>query len=121
MKKALALILAAIMLLCTASFAMAEEGQTLTVVAWDAGTTPYLVAQKEAFEAAHPGVKKVGFIGRLIFPAIIMDKLRKVFPNAEIVDMDDIHYEQRMIKSPAEIALMTKNWGRSRARSNSGI
>ena len=56
MKKALALILAAIMLLCTASFAMAEEGQTLTVVAWDAGTTPYLVAQKEAFEAAHPGV-----------------------------------------------------------------
>ena len=44
MKKALALILAAIMLLCTASFAMAEEGQTLTVVAWDAGTTPYLVA-----------------------------------------------------------------------------
>lgn len=59
---------------------------------------------------AHPGVKKVGFIGRLIFPAIIMDKLRKVFPDAEIVDMDDIHYQQRIIKSPAEIALMTKNW-----------
>ena len=56
MKKALALILAAIMLLCTASFAVAEEAQTLTVVAWDAGTTPYLVAQKEAFEASYPGV-----------------------------------------------------------------
>ena len=61
-------------------------------------------------KATCPGVKKVGFIGRLIFPAIIMDKLRRVFSDAEIVDMDDIHYEQRMIKSPAEIALMTKNW-----------
>ena len=61
-------------------------------------------------KAEHPGVKKVGFIGRLIFPAIIMDKLRKVFPDAEIVDMDDIHYEQRIMKSPAEVELMTKNW-----------
>ena len=56
MKKALALMLAVAMLLCTASFAIAEEGQTLTVVAWDAETTPYLAAQKEAFEASHPGV-----------------------------------------------------------------
>ena len=61
-------------------------------------------------KAEHPGIKKVGFIGRLIFPAIIMDKLRKVFPDAELMDMDDIHYEQRIIKSPAEVALMTKNW-----------
>ena len=61
-------------------------------------------------KAANPGIKKVGFIGRLIFPAIIMDKLRKVFPDAEIVDMDDIHYEQRIMKSPAEIEIMTKNW-----------
>lgn len=61
-------------------------------------------------KAEHPGIKKVGFIGRLIFPAIIMDKLRKVFPDAEIMDMDDIHYEQRIIKSEAEIELMTKNW-----------
>ena len=56
MKKALALVLAAILLLSVAGFAVAEEAQTLTIVAWDAGTTPYLVAQKEAFEAAHPGV-----------------------------------------------------------------
>ena len=61
-------------------------------------------------KAEHPYVKKVGFIGRLIFPAIIMDKLRKVFPDCEIVDMDDIHYEQRIMKSPAEVELMTKNW-----------
>ncbi|MBR6889843.1 MAG: sugar ABC transporter substrate-binding protein [Clostridia bacterium] len=56
MKKALALVLAMILLLCSASFAVAEDAKTLTVVAWDAGTTPYLVAQKEAFEASHPGV-----------------------------------------------------------------
>lgn len=61
-------------------------------------------------KADHPNIKKIGFIGRLIFPAIIMDKLRKVFPDAEIVDFDDVHYEQRIMKSPAEVALMTKNW-----------
>ncbi len=61
-------------------------------------------------KAEHPGAKKVGFIGRLIFPAIIMNKLRKVFSDAEIVDCDDIHYEQRIRKSPAEIELLKTNW-----------
>lgn len=58
----------------------------------------------------HPGEKKIGFIGRLIFPSIIMDKLRKVFADAQIVDFDDIHYEQRIRKSPAEITLLKENW-----------
>lgn len=61
-------------------------------------------------KAEHPGVKKVAFIGRLIFPSIIMDKLRKVFSDVEIVDFDDVHYEQRIRKSPAEIELMKTNW-----------
>ncbi len=56
MKKALALILTAVLLLSAISFSLAEEGQKLTVVTWDAGTTPYLIAQKEAYEASHPGV-----------------------------------------------------------------
>ncbi len=56
MKKMLALVLAAIMLMSVISFASAEDA-VLTVVTWDATTTPYLVAQKEAFEASHPGVK----------------------------------------------------------------
>ena len=56
MKKILALVLAVLMLLSAASLALAEDAQTLTVVAWDAETTPYLKAQKEAFEASHPGV-----------------------------------------------------------------
>ena len=61
-------------------------------------------------KAEHPRVKKIGFIGRLIFPAIIMGKLKKVFDGAEIVDFDDIHYEQRIHKSPAEIELLKTNW-----------
>ena len=61
-------------------------------------------------KAAHPGVKKIGFIGRLIFPSIIMGKLKKVFSDAEIVDFDDVHYEQRIRKSPAEIEILKKNW-----------
>ena len=56
MKKLLSLILAAMMLLSVASFAVAEEKQVLTIVAWDANTTPYLVAQEAAFEAAYPNV-----------------------------------------------------------------
>lgn len=54
--------------------------------------------------------KKVAFIGRLIFPAIIFDKLRKVFDGAEIVDYDDVHYGQRIIKSAAEIECLKTNW-----------
>ena len=56
MKKLLSLALAMMMVLSVMSFAVAEENQVLTVVTWDAGTTPYLIAQKDAFEASHPGV-----------------------------------------------------------------
>ncbi|MBE7036634.1 MAG: aminopeptidase P family protein [Ruminococcaceae bacterium] len=61
-------------------------------------------------KAEHPGAKKIGFIGRLIFPAIIMNKLKKVFSDCEIVDFDDVHYEQRIRKSLAEIELLKTNW-----------
>lgn len=55
MKKMLSVLLAAMMLLMAIP-ALAEGNQVLTVVTWDATTTPYLIAQKEAFEASHPGV-----------------------------------------------------------------
>ena len=58
----------------------------------------------------HPNVKKIGFIGRLIFPSIIMNKLKAVFADAQIVDFDDIHYEQRIRKSPGEIEVLKTNW-----------
>ena len=53
MKKLIALSMAFIMMMALVSLASAE---TLTVVTWDATTTPYLTAQKEAYEASHPGV-----------------------------------------------------------------
>ena len=55
MKKMLSVLLAAILVLLDIP-AMAED-QVITVVTWDATTTPYLAAQKEAFEAANPGIK----------------------------------------------------------------
>ncbi|MGN1077013.1 MAG: M24 family metallopeptidase [Candidatus Gallimonas sp.] len=51
---------------------------------------------------------KIGFVGRLLFPAIIFDKLRKAFPKATLVDFDDFLYEIRIIKSENEIAVMRK-------------
>ena len=56
MKKLLALVLTEALLLSCVSMAGAENAKTLTVVTWDATTTPYLTAQKEAYEASHPGV-----------------------------------------------------------------
>ena len=49
-------------------------------------------------------VKKIGLIGKLTFPAVIYNKLAKVFAGAEIVDFDDQHYAQRVVKTPEEIA-----------------
>ncbi len=56
MKKMMSVLLAAMMLLSLLAVPALAEDQVLTVVTWDATTTPYLIAQKEAFEASHPGV-----------------------------------------------------------------
>lgn len=55
-------------------------------------------------------VKKIGLIGKLIFPAVILDSLRQVFADAEIVDYDGVHYDQRVIKSANEIEVLKTNW-----------
>ncbi len=55
-------------------------------------------------------VKKIGLIGKLIFPAVIYNKMLKVFNDVEIVDFDSVHYEQRINKSNAEIECLKKNW-----------
>ncbi len=57
MKKMLSVLLAAIMIISLLAVPALAEDQVLTVVTWDATTTPYLIAQQEAFEASHPGVK----------------------------------------------------------------
>ncbi|MBR6706798.1 MAG: extracellular solute-binding protein, partial [Clostridia bacterium] len=55
MKKLLALSLSVIMVLSMVC-AAADDGVVLKVVAWDVNTTTYYAAQKEAFEASHPGI-----------------------------------------------------------------
>lgn len=55
MKKMLTLALA-LMLALTLVGACAEGKQVLTVVTWDATTTPYLIAQEAAFEAKYPDI-----------------------------------------------------------------
>ncbi len=55
MKKMLTLVLS-LALVLTMAGACAEGKQVLTVVTWDATTTPYLIAQEAAFEAAYPDV-----------------------------------------------------------------
>ena len=49
-------------------------------------------------------VKRIGLIGKLTFPAVIYNKLAKVFDTAEILDFDEQHYAQRVVKTPEEIA-----------------
>lgn len=52
--------------------------------------------------------RRIGVLGRLIFPAIIWNKLAAAFPGAELIDMDDDLYDIRIIKSESEIAVMRK-------------
>lgn len=47
-------------------------------------------------------VKKVGIIGQLTFPQVIYAKIQKVFPEAEIIVADKLHYKLRMAKSENE-------------------
>ena len=61
-------------------------------------------------KAANPAIKKIGYIGALIIPSVIMEKLKRVFPEAQIVSFDAEHYEQRIIKSAGEIEVLKTNW-----------
>ena len=61
-------------------------------------------------KAANPPIKKIGYIGALIFPSVIMEKLKRVFSDAQIVSFDAEHYDQRIIKSAAEIEVLKTNW-----------
>lgn len=62
----------------------------------------------DSIAANSGGIKKIGVIGRLTFPAIIYNKLKAAFPSAELVDYDDELYSIRIIKSENEIACMKK-------------
>lgn len=76
--------------------------------------TEYLVGKQyrlsDLFQeiAAKNSIKKIGIVGRLIFPRIIYDELKNVFPDAEIIDAESMMFELRVVKSPNEIACIRK-------------
>ena len=53
-------------------------------------------------------IKRIGWIGELTFPYVIYEKARRVFPDAEFVNIDRLIYEMRASKSENELACMRK-------------
>ena len=58
--------------------------------------------------AAAERIGRIALAGKLTFPAVIYNKLKAAFPDAEIVDFDGALYEMRFIKSESEISCMKK-------------
>ncbi len=84
-----------------------------------------MVEYRESADPAYPGVavsdfktvfadigvnspKRIGVAGYLVTTAPVLDGLRKAFPDAKIERADDIMVSLRSIKSPAELACLTK-------------
>ena len=72
-----------------------------------AGQLDFLEYFKEL--SVQQNIKKIGLIGKLIFPAVIYNKLKMAFPQAEIVDFDGQLYALRVIKTEAEFACIEKS------------
>lgn len=66
----------------------------------------------EVFDEACGGrpVRKLGIVGRAIFPMVIHEQLRSALPQAEIIPADEIIGDMRIIKSPNEIALLKEGF-----------
>jgi Xaa-Pro aminopeptidase len=62
----------------------------------------------EVFAEACDGrpVKRLGIVGRAIFPTVIHEEIRKALPGVEMVGADEIISEMRIIKSPNELAVL---------------
>ena len=50
------------------------------------------------------------YIYQMLLDASVLNVRNLTSADAEIVDFDDVHYEQRIIKSPAEIEILKTNW-----------
>jgi len=66
----------------------------------------------EVFAEACGGrpVKRLGIVGRAIFPKVIYEEIRKALPGVEMVGADEIVSDMRIIKSPSEIALLKEGF-----------
>ncbi len=66
----------------------------------------------EVFAEACGGkpVKRLGIVGRAIFPMVIYEEVRKALPGVEMVGADEIISDMRIIKSPSEITLLKEGF-----------
>ncbi len=53
-------------------------------------------------------IKRVGKVGTFIFPLVIYQQIKKIFPEAEVVEAEKILYNLRTTKSKNEISCMRK-------------
>ncbi len=53
-------------------------------------------------------IKKIGIIGRYIFPNVIYKKLEITFPDIDIINADKLIFELRISKSPNELECIRK-------------
>jgi Xaa-Pro aminopeptidase len=75
-------------------------------VEYDIDTSDFEVLFRE-LKGKH-SIKKIGWIGEFTFPVVIYEKLRKVFANAELVNVDSMIYAMRTSKSENELSCMRK-------------
>jgi len=85
---------------------MPEVGEVSDVVYDLEGQMDFLDLFKEIKNRYR--VKRIGLVGRLIFPQVIYEKMTRVFPEAEIVYAEKQLYELRIQKSADEIACVRK-------------
>ena len=66
----------------------------------------------EVFAEACGGrpVRRLGIVGRAIFPVVIYEEIRKALPGVEMVGADETISDMRIIKSPNEIALLKEGF-----------
>ncbi len=57
---------------------------------------------------AEKEIKKIVWIGELTFPVVIYEKMKRVFPEAEVYNDDDLVYDMRQSKSENELECMRK-------------
>ena len=87
-----------------------------------------VVAYRESAEPEYPGVQvdtfasifsemfggkkpqKIGLAGYQIFPLPVLDEIKAAAPDAEIIKSDEIIFDQREIKSPAEMGMLRESF-----------
>lgn len=69
----------------------------------------------------HRQPKRIGLVGWAVFPLPVYKSLQEAFPGAELIKADDILFQQRAVKSPAEIACLKEAFRITRAATDAAL